>query len=55
MADLCRAGLAGGVDRNDFDDRVQFDVDNLPHGVIVDNIGLNGLTLAEYEMQILSQ
>ncbi len=31
------------IERNGFDDRVQFDVDNLPHGVIVDNIGLNGV------------
>jgi WD40 repeat protein len=35
------------IDRNGFDDRVQFDVDNLPHGVIVDNIGLNGVLIPE--------
>ncbi|HQU42627.1 MAG TPA: pre-peptidase C-terminal domain-containing protein [Pirellulales bacterium] len=35
------------VDRNGFKDRVQFDVDNLPHGVIVDNIGLNGVLIPE--------
>lgn len=35
------------IERNGFDDRVQFDVDNLPHGVIVDNIGLNGVLVPE--------
>jgi WD40 repeat protein len=35
------------VERNGFNDRVQFDVDNLPHGVIVDNIGLNGVLIPE--------
>jgi hypothetical protein len=35
------------VERNGFDDRIQFDVDNLPHGVIVDNIGLNGVLIPE--------
>jgi hypothetical protein len=35
------------VERNGFKDRVQFDVDNLPHGVIVDNIGLNGVLIPE--------
>lgn len=33
------------VERNGFDDRIQFDVRNLPHGVIVDNIGLNGILI----------
>ncbi|UUO09121.1 hypothetical protein M4951_12590 [Blastopirellula sp. J2-11] len=33
------------VDRNGFDDRIQFDVNNLPHGVIVDNIGLSGVLI----------
>jgi WD40 repeat protein len=33
------------VERNGFTDRVQFDVDNLPHGVIVDNIGLSGVLI----------
>ncbi|HEV3004740.1 MAG TPA: hypothetical protein VGX78_09770, partial [Pirellulales bacterium] len=33
------------VERNGFDDLVTFDVDNLPHGVIVDNIGLNGVLI----------
>ncbi|HEX5498283.1 MAG TPA: PPC domain-containing protein, partial [Thermomicrobiales bacterium] len=28
------------VERNGFKDRIQFEVDGLPHGVIVDNIGL---------------
>lgn len=35
------------VERIGFNDRVQFDVDNLPHGVIVDNIGLNGVLIPE--------
>jgi hypothetical protein len=35
------------VERNGFDQRVQFAVDNLPHGVIVDNIGLNGVLIPE--------
>ncbi|PQO44306.1 WD40 repeat domain-containing protein [Blastopirellula marina] len=33
------------VDRNGFGDRIQFDVTNLPHGVIVDNIGLSGVLI----------
>ena len=37
------------VERNGFDDRIQFEVDNLPHGVIVDNIGLNGVLIPEKE------
>lgn len=39
------------VTRNDFDGRVRFGSDdsgrNLPHGVYVDNIGLNGLLIVE--------
>ena len=35
------------VERKGFKDRVQFDVDSLPHGVIVDNIGLNGVLIPE--------
>ena len=35
------------VERNGFNDRISFDVDNLPHGVIVDNIGLNGVLIPE--------
>ncbi|MDA0834852.1 MAG: hypothetical protein O3A29_16385 [Planctomycetota bacterium] len=31
--------------RNGADGPIRFDVDNLPHGVIVDNLGLNGITL----------
>jgi WD40 repeat protein len=37
------------VARNGFNDRIQFDIDNLPHGVIVDNIGLNGVLIPEGE------
>jgi hypothetical protein len=33
------------VKRNGHDDLVTFTVDNLPHGVIVDNIGLNGVLI----------
>ncbi|MDZ4783678.1 MAG: c-type cytochrome domain-containing protein [Planctomycetia bacterium] len=33
------------VERNGFDDRIQFNLRNLPHGVIVDNIGLNGVLI----------
>jgi len=33
--------------RQGFAGRVQFDVENLPHGVIVDNIGLNGVLIPE--------
>jgi hypothetical protein len=33
------------VVRNGFDGAVRFEAQNLPHGVIVDNLGLNGITL----------
>jgi len=33
------------IERNGFDGLVNFDVDNLPHGVIVDNVGLNGVLI----------
>lgn len=35
------------IERADFKDRVAFNVFNLPHGVIVDNIGLNGILIPE--------
>jgi WD40 repeat protein len=35
------------IGRNGFKERVQFAVDNLPHGVIVDNIGLNGVLIPD--------
>ena len=35
------------VERNGFESRVQFDVHNLPHGVIVEDIGLNGVLIPE--------
>jgi hypothetical protein len=35
------------VERLGIKDRLEFDVDNLPHGVIVDNIGLNGILIPE--------
>ena len=39
------------VTRNGFNDRINFDVGNLPHGVIVDNIGLNGVLIPEGETE----
>jgi hypothetical protein len=33
------------VERHGFADRIRFDVFNLPHGVIVDNIGLSGILI----------
>jgi hypothetical protein len=33
--------------RNDFNERVSFDVDNLPHGIIVADIGLSGVLIPE--------
>ena len=39
------------VERNGFDDRMQIDVANLPHGVIVDNIGLNGILIRKGETE----
>jgi WD40 repeat protein len=35
------------LERINFADRVSFDARNLPHGVIVDNIGLNGVLIPE--------
>ncbi|HYE30477.1 MAG TPA: c-type cytochrome domain-containing protein [Methylomirabilota bacterium] len=37
------------VERNGYDDLITFSVDNLPHGVIVDNIGLNGVLIPKGE------
>jgi WD40 repeat protein len=37
--------------RNGFNGVVSFEVKNLPHGVIVDNLGLNGITMLESESQ----
>ena len=37
------------VARHDFNDRISFDVNNLPHGVIVEDIGLNGVLIRENE------
>jgi WD40 repeat protein len=39
------------IERHDFDNRVNFSVENLPHGVIVDNIGLNGVLIRENETE----
>lgn len=42
------------IERHGFDEELKFEVDNLPHGVIVDNIGLNGIMVrkGEFERQI---
>lgn len=37
------------VQRQGHDDTITFDVSNLPHGVIVDNLGLNGITFLKEE------
>ena len=37
------------VRRNGFAGVVRFEVENLPHGVIVENLGLNGITFLEGE------
>lgn len=39
------------VERNGFDDRINFDVNNLPHGIIVDDIGLNGVLIPEKQTE----
>ena len=39
------------VERNGFDGDVKFDVDNLPHGIIVDNIGLSGVLVRAKETE----
>jgi hypothetical protein len=39
------------VERFGFDDRIAFDVGNLPHGVIVDDIGLSGVLVREKETE----
>ena len=35
------------IERRDFKGEVTFEVDNLPHGVIVGDIGLNGVLINE--------
>lgn len=39
------------VERKDFNDRISFNPHNLPHGIIVDNIGLNGVLIPEGETE----
>ena len=39
------------IERNGFNDRVTFDVENLPFGVIVADIGLNGVLIPEKETE----
>jgi hypothetical protein len=39
------------VERNGHDDLIRFEVENLPHGVIVDNIGLSGVLMPKGESE----
>ena len=39
------------IQRNGHEDLVTFTVENLPHGVIVDNIGLNGVLIPKGESE----
>lgn len=39
------------IERNGHEDDVRFDVDNLPHGIIVDNIGLSGVLVRKQETE----
>lgn len=39
------------VERNGYDGDIKFDIDNLPHGVIVDNIGLSGVLVRKGETE----
>lgn len=39
------------VERDGIDDRIQLDVNNLPHGVIVEDIGLNGVLIPEGQLR----
>jgi WD40 repeat protein len=39
------------VERNGFDDRIAFEAANLPHGIIIDDIGLSGVLVREKEFE----
>jgi len=39
------------VNRNGYDGDLKFDIDNLPHGIIVDNIGLSGILVRAKETE----
>ncbi len=39
------------IERNGFDGDVKLDIDNLPHGIIVDNIGLSGVLVRANETE----
>ena len=39
------------IERNGFAGELRFDVANLPHGVIVDDLGLSGIMIREGETQ----
>jgi len=39
------------IERNGFEGELKFDVDNLPHGIIVEDIGLSGILIREGESQ----
>jgi hypothetical protein len=47
------------IQRNGIENDIRFDEQNLPHGVIVDNLGLNGIALlpgqSEGEIQIRAE
>lgn len=48
-------GVRLSIERNGFEGVVTFSVDNLPHGVIVENLGLNGITfLADENERVIS-
>ncbi len=39
------------LERNGHEDDVRFEIDNLPHGIIVDNIGLSGVLVRKGEVE----
>ena len=39
------------VERHGYEGEMRFEVENLPHGVIVDNIGLSGILVREKEVE----
>ena len=54
ILDIAPGGTATArlrIERRDFDGVVTFSVDNLPHGVIVENLGLNGITFLPEESE----
>lgn len=54
VLDIAPGGTATArlrIERRGFDGVVTFSVDNLPHGVIVENLGLNGITFLPEESE----